>query len=303
MLSNNRDVVVDVTTTEVPCVLCPRAPAAGFHQELPTNSCFVPELIKHRASVPAGCLHCAAISIKPSRDLPAQPAWVGGPKAGASLSSCHLGPLDKGTRLGVLGTSLSSHTSLAEDHSNLPVHFGVSLPLFPFIPGPASPICAAACAHEQGLSRATGGCFYVFTLPLSAPHRQDPKVPPSKLPKTQREPRNSPTLWSSPRSHPLPGDLLLHGWSHSHQDTQLMSLAWQCQGQGQGGCGGSAGAARCPWGPLPGGRAQGAAPGGADVGTPPLSCSAQIPGISVLALCSSSSAPPHCPSSEGQGRK
>lgn len=159
--------------------------------------------------------------------LSSQPG-CGGPKPGASLSSCHLAPSDKGTQPGVLGTSLSSHTSLAEDHSKLPVHFGVSFPLFPFIPGPASPLCAAACAHEQGLSRAPGGCFY----PTS---RCFPQAGPKDAPE--------------------------------------------------------------------GGRAQGAAPGGADVGTPPLSCSTQIPGISVLVSCSSSSAPPHCPSSEGQGRK
>lgn len=182
MLSNNRDVVVDITTTEVPCVLCPRAPAAGFHQELPTNSCFVPELIKHRASVPAGCLHCAAISIKLSRALPAQPAWVGGPKAGASLSSCHLGPLDKGTRLGVLGTSLSSHTSLAEDHSNLPVRFGVNFPPFSLHSWANFPYLCCSLCPRAGFEQGTRGVFLCFYPTSQCSPQAGPKGAPEQTP-------------------------------------------------------------------------------------------------------------------------
>lgn len=260
-------------------------------------------LIKHRESVPSGCLHCAAISIKSSRALPFQAAWVGRTKSRSTPIQLPSGPLGQEDSAWGLGDITELPHQPGRGPLQLACTFWGQFSPFPIIPGPASPLCAAACAHEQGLSRAPGGCFY----PTS---RRSPQAGPKDAPRANSpKPRESHTIaphcGAAPRSHPLPGDLLLHGWSHSHQDTHQMSLAWQGQGQGQGqgGCGGSAGAAQCPQGPLPGGRAQGAAHGGADVGTPPLSRSTQIPGISVLVLCSSSSAPPHCPSSEGQGRK
>lgn len=234
VLSNNRD--VGVTPTGVPMGPLPQSPGCWVSPGTPNKLLFCPRA--HKApSIGASRVPPPCCNQQQAEQSPACPTSPGAedqnqehpypaaiwPPRTRSWGHC-LGT----SQPGVLGTLLSSHTSLAEDHSKLPVHFGVSFPLFPFIPGPASPLCAAACAHEQGLSRAPGGCFY----PTS---RCFPQAGPKDAPE--------------------------------------------------------------------GGRAQGAAPGGADVGTPPLSCSTQIPGISVLVSCSSSSAPPHCPSSEGQGRK
>lgn len=182
MLSNNRDVVVDITTTEVPCVLCPRAPAAGFHQELPTNSCFVPELIKHRASVPAGCLHCAAISIKLSRALPAQPAWVGRTKSRSIPIQLPSRPLGQGDSARGLGDI----TELPHQPGRGPLQpactfWGQFTPFslhswasFPYL-------CCSLCPRA-GFEQGTRGVFLCFYPTSQCSPQAGPKGAPEQTP-------------------------------------------------------------------------------------------------------------------------